>query len=320
MLTRDNIARRQFLATAAASAASLPGVFAHAAPPKPPARSTVVEATSAGWQRNGVVDPAVVKRMVGRALTALTGKASAADAWRQVVSPTERIGVKFNKVSANFSGANQALGDAIIEGLTAAGVRRRNIIVVEAIGARFPGTGQPDLAYCRVADSGRGRTRLTRFAADQVDAIVNVPDLKHHERVGATGALKNLAFGNTIVESPWRFHGPDQQAHIAALYALPQIAGKCRLCILNGLRGIFHAGPRPRGTQWQWNRNSLLVSTDPVALDVTAHDIVQSQRRAAPRGVNLCTPRRSPAYFGIAAGMGLGVADPRRIDLTQLQV
>jgi len=311
MPSRENIPRRQFLASAAASAVALPGAFAHAGQ-TPPDRGTVAEATNPAWQRNGVADHAAVKRMLGQALTALTGKTSTTDAWRQLVSPTERIGVKFNKVSANFSGANQALGDAILDGLTGAGVRRENIIVVEAIGGSFPGTGEADLAYGRAVDTGRGRTRLTRFVTDQVDAIINVPDLKHHERVGVTGALKNLAFGNTIVEAPWRFHGPDQHAHIAALYALPQIAGKCRLCILNGLRGIFHAGPRPRGRQWQWNHNSLLVSRDPVALDATAHSVVQAQRRTGAEG-------HTPAYIGIAARMGLGVGDSRRIVLAQLE-
>ena len=322
MPEHDRIPRRRFLATAAACATAFPRVFAQTAGPKPPARASVVEAADPAWQQGGMVSAAVVRRMLGQAMRALTGKASAADAWRQVVSPTERVGVKFNKVSANFSGASQALGDAILDGLMAAGVKRENIIVAEAVGASFPGTRQFDPTYGPVVDTGCGKTRLTRFITHQVDAVIDVPDLKHHERVGVTGALKNVAFGNTIVEAPWRFHGGSQHEHIAALYALPPIAGKCRLHILNGLRGLFHGGPRPRRAEWQWNRNSLLVSTDPVALDTIALEVIQQQRRTAREGigpVGFHTGECAPTYLAIGARMGLGVAERSRIDVRRLE-
>jgi len=318
------VSRRRFLgraASVAAGAAACPRLFAQAAEPKPPARSKVVEVTSPAWQKDGKVDPAAVKAMLERALMGFTGKASAAEAWRQFVSPTERVGVKCNKVTRNISRANQALGDAILDGLAQAGVKRQNIIVTEAVGASFPGTGRYDGTYGPEVHTAHGTTRLTRFVREQVDAIINVPDLKEHDRAGVTLSLKNLSHGGTVMLHPWKFHSGFCSPHVPELHALKPIAGKRRLNIMNGLRGIFHLGPMPRGRRWQWDRNSLFVSTDPVALDALCLDIVQAKRRQSPDGiptVDLFETKRKPVHIAVAGELGLGIADRKRIDWVKI--
>lgn len=313
--------RREFLGEvvvgAAVGAAGVPQVFAEAAAPKPPSRSKVVEVTNPAWQKGRRVNAAVVQQMVENALMKLTGKSSGADAWRQFVSPTERVGVKFNKITRNISKANQALGDAILGGLMQAGVKRENIIVVEAVGAKFPGTGRYDGTYGPEVHTPHGTTRHTRFIREQVDVVINVPDLKEHDRAGVTLSLKNLSHGASIMHEPWKFHSGCCSPHIGELHALKPIAGKRRLNILNGLRGIFHLGPMPRGRRWQWDRNSLFVSTDPVALDAICLDIIQEKRRVSPEGipiVDLFKTRRRPVHIADAAQIGLGTADRHRID------
>jgi len=315
------VSRREFLRGSAAGAAfgavGFPQVFAEAAGPKPPSRSKVVEVTNPAWQKGSRVNAGVVRRMLEQALMELTGKPSGADAWRQFVSPTERVGVKFNKITRNISRANQALGDAILGGLMQAGVKRENIIAVEAVGAQFPGTGRYDGTYGPEVHTPHGTTRLTRFIREQVDVVINVPDLKEHDRAGVTLSLKNLSHGASIMLHPWKFHSGYCSPHIGELHALKPIAGKRRLNILNGLRGIFHLGPMPRGRQWQWDRNSLFVSTDPVALDAICLDIIQEKRRSSPEGipvVDLFKTRRRPVHIADAAQMGLGTADRHRID------
>ena len=88
----------------------------------------------------------------------------------------------------------------------------------------------------------------------------------------------NLALATTIIEAPWRCHGPRIRDHIAAIHALPALAGKLRLNILNGLRGIFDRGPAPRGARWQWDPHSLVVSADPLLLDAVARAVVERRR------------------------------------------
>lgn len=296
----ESVTRRRFLRRVGCGAVAGAGTLARAGEPQ---RGKVAEVIDAGWQTGGAVDPRAVAAMLGRAMRELTGKGTLAAAWGEIAEPGERVGVKFNRVSRNFSAANQALGDAILHGLALAGVRRRDIIVVEAVGADFPGTGRFDGTLGPEADTGFGRTRLTRFVREQVDALINVPDLKHHERCGITGALKNVAFGSTIVDRPWRFHGNGCDPHIAALYALPQIGGKCRLHILNGLRGLFHHGPRPGDRRWQWDANGLSVSSDAVALDAAAGRTIGSERR---RRLGLGGEPELARYLVTAARMGLG--------------
>ena len=243
--------RRQFLAGAAACVqglGALPGVFRTLDSP-------VIEVHDPGWQADRLVHPRTVRAMLERGLRELTGGGSAAEAWRRIVSPGERVGIKFSKVSRNASGANQALGDALIDGLAQAGVRREDIIVVEAWGARFRGTGEFDGSYGPEVDTGMGRVRLSRFIREQIDALISVPDLKHHPRLGVSGARSNLALATTVIDAPWRFHGPHLADHVTAIYALPPIAGKCRLHILNALRGVGDC------------RETLLLSGDAAVLD-----------------------------------------------------
>jgi hypothetical protein len=169
------VSRRRFLGQSLAAtlaAAGVPRVFrewAEAAEPKPPARSKVLEVTNPAWKRDGKVDPEAVKRTLERGLMEFTGKSSVADAWRVFASPSETIGVKFNDISRNFTGANQALGDAIIDGLLQAGLKREKIILTEAVGASFPGTGQADRTPGPEFDTGHGKTRYTRFLREQID-------------------------------------------------------------------------------------------------------------------------------------------------------
>jgi len=223
--------RRQFLGQAAAAAACLTGPRAQAGTGEAGASGRVVEVRHARWHVRGVVGRRVVKAMLERGLMRLTGQGSAAEAWRRI----ERVGIKFSKVSRNASGANQALGDAIIRGLMQAGVRRERIIAVEAWGAGFPGTGEFDGCYGPEVDTGLARVRLSRFVREQIDALISVPDLKPHPRLGASGSRSNVALATTIIDAPWHLHGLHLADHVAAIYALPAIAGKCRLHVLNGL-------------------------------------------------------------------------------------
>jgi len=317
---------RQSIAASVIGAAGLPRVFrewAEAVEPKAPARSKVVEATNPAWKRDGKVDPEAVRRTLERGLMEFTGKPSVADAWRQFASPSETIGVKFNDISQNFSGANQALGDAIIDGLLQAGLQREKIILVEAVGASFPGTGQADRTLGPEFDTGHGKTRHTRFLREQIDGIINVPDLKEHDRAGVTLAVKNLSHGRSFIPNPGSFHSNYCDPHVGELHSQKLILTKRRLNILNGLRGIFHLGPSPGAARWQWDRNSLFFSTDPVAMDAIGLDITQEKRRTAPDGiqvVDLFQTNRRPVFLATCVEMGLGIGDLKRIDWVRVQV
>ncbi len=75
------------------------------------------------------VQPRVVRRMVDSLVCSVTGMQSVAGAWRSLVSPTDKVGIKVSATGRSVSGTNPEVVDAIVEGLTEAGVPAKNIII-----------------------------------------------------------------------------------------------------------------------------------------------------------------------------------------------
>jgi hypothetical protein len=255
-----------------------------------------------------------VRRMVDAGLMRLTGKGTPEAAWQSLFEPGEVVGLKFNIVSRDFTGANQAFVDALAAGLQSAGVKRESIIVLEAENARLDGGGPPQHGWAGEYDFGSGRTRLSNVIVNQLDALINVPNLKQHPLAAFTGCLKNLSHAkDTLMEGPERFHGNACNPFIADICALGPVREKTRLHVMNALKGIFERGAYPPAPQFQWDRNGILVGLDPVAMDALGADIVDS-RRAEARGQDVRRDPRALRYLATAAERGLGVAELESIN------
>lgn len=74
-------------------------------------------------------DPVVVRRMVNELLLAVTHQADVASAWRTLVSPKDKVGIKISAVGGELFTTHRAVVDALVDGLVAAGQARQNIIV-----------------------------------------------------------------------------------------------------------------------------------------------------------------------------------------------
>ena len=99
-------------------------------------KAKVVDIRNPAWRNaEKEVDAKVVRQMMEDGLKSFAGKTSIDDAWKTFVSPNEKICVKFNALSHNYTGANQVLVDAITDGLMKIGVKKGNLFVVEAIDA-----------------------------------------------------------------------------------------------------------------------------------------------------------------------------------------
>lgn len=90
----------------------------------------------------------VVQRMVDSLICSLTGKPTAAEAWRTLVAPTDTVGIKVSASGRAVSGTHPAVVDAIVKGLQEAGVPAKKIIVWDrnmddllAAGFRASGSG-----------------------------------------------------------------------------------------------------------------------------------------------------------------------------------
>lgn len=96
----------------------------------PEAASNVFYATEPAALRPGrQVSGAVVQRMVDHLIMRLTEKPTVAEAWRSLVSRKDRVGIKVAAAGGPVSGTNPEVVDAIVAGLSEAGIPASQIIV-----------------------------------------------------------------------------------------------------------------------------------------------------------------------------------------------
>ena len=82
-------------------------------------------------------DPEVVQAMMDRGMMDLVGSDDATEAWRSLFAPADRVGIKVVPVGAPDSISSHEVVDSIVKGLESAGVRRRDILLVERYKEQF---------------------------------------------------------------------------------------------------------------------------------------------------------------------------------------
>jgi len=74
-------------------------------------------------------DPSVSRRMVDQVVKAATNEKDIAQAWRKLISPTDKIGIKVNSAGGRNFATRIGVVRAILDGLEQAGVNPKNIII-----------------------------------------------------------------------------------------------------------------------------------------------------------------------------------------------
>jgi uncharacterized protein (DUF362 family) len=127
--------------------------------------------------------------------------------------------------------------------------------------------------------------------------IVHLPTVKTHVFTTITGAMKN-AFGGLLTEKRHWTHGVIHET----LVDLLTIQHEIHSGIFAVMDGTFAGdGPGPRAMRWH-EKDIILASADQVAIDAIS---------AKLQGFN---PMEIP-FLRMAHEMGLGVADPREIEI-----
>lgn len=314
--------RRAFLIQGAAATATLLAArgLAEEAATKGP--TVVVIRDKAAKVIDGFnVDATIVQRLVDKAVMALAGKDDVAKAWGMFVAPKDRVAVKFNGLFARATTHPEVI-IAVTSGLVRAGVSPANIVVYDRSDKDFATTGlqlnrdgegvrmYPTREYGADVKAGPVGTKLSKILLD-ADVIVNVPMMKSHHRCAITGALKNH-LGS--VPNAGAYHD-NFCAAIADLNALVPIKDKTRICIADALYGLYDAGPgfSPKA---KWDYCGVLAATDPVAIDAVMDDIVMAKR--IEKGLK---PRHeSNLHITRAAELGLGEADPKKINRVEVEI
>ena len=325
-MTTHPLNRREFIgAGVGLTAAGLIPSGATAGEPvsKPGKKSKVVDVTCPDWlveSEEGVeVRPEVVKAVIHEGLKLLTGKKKADAAMKQFVSSKETVALKFNGLSRDFAGVNQAILSALTELLLECGIEKKRILVLEGAGCDVKGYGKPDFTKVKtytVRNTVRGgkivktQTKLTRCVETQADCIIDIPDLKNHGIAGITGALKNLAYaGRSVMHKPNIFHGGMCDPAMAEINNLKPLREKVRLVLTQGFKGVFDRGPSARNPGFHFRHDGMLFSADRVAVDRVHWEIINAARKAKRK-----RPVRRVPSLETAAKLGLGTNDLAKID------
>ena len=235
----------------------------------------------------GVIDAGKVAGMLDAAVAALVDERDAAAAWRRIVRPADVVGIKSN--AWRSLPTPPALEQAMMRRVVEAGVAEQAVAV---------------------DDHGILANPVFKAAT----ALVNVRPLRTHHWAGLGTCLKNYIM---FVPDPWSYHD-NACERLGAVWQLPHVAGRTRLNVLVMLTPLFHGtGPHHFNRAFTWPYAGLLVSRDPVALDLCGWTVIDALRREMGLPA-LAAAGREPSYIKTAGRKGLGRSDLRfirRIDL-----
>jgi len=147
----------------------------------------------------------------------------------------------------------------------------------------------------------------------QLTKIINLPAYKNTGS-GISMATKNLSYGSIC--NTGRLHDPLFFNVCTEVLAAPVLRDKLALNITDGLRGQYDGGP-DKNAQFLYANHSLYFATDPFALDMVCHRELVAKRKE--KGVTVNESPRFTEYLYYAEKLGLGVADPGRIKVRQIE-
>ncbi len=328
----QELSRREFLSRAAAAAASV-GVAAAARAAEgddeiaelvkriptrsaPPKRSKVVIVRDKRvLSPTGRPDPEVLRAMLETGLRALSGAATAAEAWRTYFRKDDFVALKYNELGGPAIETRPELRALAVEGLTKqVGVDGEKIVPIgrcTRYKGKYAGWGP-----AHVIHTYGYQTRFSAVFARHATAILSMPVVKTHQSGGVTCALK-LHLGS--IQKPGDFCGdedwPRLWRNLPELSSLPEVRTKQRLIVADALRPQYHKGPT-NSPPHRFAYHGLLLSTDPVAIDRTALTIINDARKAKALPA-LTWPEK---MLRLAEGLGVGLADPAKIDLVRIEL
>lgn len=317
------------LAAAAASASPLARVAEAFLPGPPPGpKSAPSRPVVAIGRREGLVTPAgaldlnVLQAALGAAVARAAGEATAVASMRRLFKPTDVVGIKVGCLGGRGVSTRPEVALQLAAFLQAAGVhadriyvwdrtdrelRAAGYVIASGRGVRVFGTNE-DYDE-RLVEWGPSASRFDRVLATELTAVISCCPLKDHGLAGASLTMKNW-YG--AIHNPNKLHDDNCAPFVPHLVACPVIHDKLRLNVVDGTVAQCHGGPG-RAPRWAWPYGGFLASTDPVAVDAVARQVLEARRKEVGLAP-LAAEGREPKYLAGAARLGLGVADLSRIE------
>ena len=143
--------------------------------PVPPMPPVVWFATEPSAIDHFTESPSVTARMVDALVISTTGQRDIAAAWRHLVSPKDRIGIKVSAVGGRQFSTHLGVVEAILAGLEKAGIARKSVLVWDRASddLRTAGFTARELG-CQVRgiDLPRGWDRAAAFQAPALGKLI----------------------------------------------------------------------------------------------------------------------------------------------------
>ncbi|MDQ6860020.1 MAG: DUF362 domain-containing protein [Verrucomicrobiota bacterium] len=299
-------------------------------------------------------NPALVRRMVDRLVVAVTGQADVASAWRSLVSPDDKVGIKICAAGGELFTTHVDIVNAIVDGLAAAGVPREHIIVwdrqlkdIKQAGYRASGyrlmaieprdgydpsavvtaplLGKliwgdlnyiPHLGANPVAPEKENTSSESHIAKILTQQVTKVINVPTMSDSAAAG-LGGCIYNMTLPNiDNWRRYS---QYGLTSAGGIAQLYAEPvigRKVVFNIMDALIaaYAGGPESHPNYARHEARLLASKDPVAIDALALAKLQQLRQAA----SLPPIGELAEHVGIAAQLGLGRADREHVIVKEL--
>jgi uncharacterized protein (DUF362 family) len=308
------------------------------------------------------VDVPAVREMIARGMATLTGDKDPRDSWRRFFDANDFVGIKINCSGAPGAMSMPDVVAEIVRNLTTVGVKPTNIVIHERGGGQIrlakyeefvpqgvrvesanTWLGFDPGVYVEANFFGEDDTRsfLLRMVSEQFTKIINVPNMKDHSASGVTGCLKNVAYGEfgNVARSHYKSQ-TETLTFIGTLAATEPLRSRTVLNIMDGLRGVWHAGPFSTDRRYRFYPKQMKFGTDPVAIDRLLIDVIDNKRKQEgaisvwERDTKYFSPNlaewqadpnvnrfiREPGHIEYASTLGLGIYDVAKIQHTELAV
>ena len=292
-----------------------------------------------------------VQEMVNRAIANLTGKATVAEAWRNLVSTNDVVGIKVFSAAGPISGTRPAVVAAVVRGLLDAGLPPEHIIIWDKheddlraagffklaalLGVRAAGCVESgydptnfynpdtavighlvwgDLEFGKKGEGVGRKSFVSKLVSRQITKIISIAPLLNENDAGVCGHLYSVALGS--VDNTMRFDGDPNRLAVAVpeIYALPLLGDRVTLNITDALIGQY-AGGASVLLQYSDVLNQLWFGRDPVALDTLALKELDRERRDA----GALELKQNTEIYTNAALLQLGMNDLSKIQVDKLK-
>ncbi len=315
---------------------------------------------------NGKYNRDAVKSMLHQGLMNLTGARTPTDAWRTFFDPGDVVGIKLNPVGKPHVISAPEVFHELLEGLKLAGVKMTNVIAYDRYKTEFIEAGfhkwlPPGVRYTWGTDAihplqldmdgydaneyvemplvlpqadaknpHHRRSYLAKFITKDVNKMINLCLLKHHQSAGVTIALKNMSHG--LVNNVSRSHSTSTLntcgTFIPNIVDHPIIRKKVVLNVCDGILAAYHGGPGSSVGKYKFEHKTMYLATDPVALDKTGWKVIDEQRvkmgmkpvAEAPPDADSRFRHMQVEHIEIASALGLGVFDDRKIQVSRVNL